>query len=251
MTPRLALFDDAAAIASEAARRIVGAGVKALWERGRFRVGLSGGRTPEGAYRALASPPWLDALDWARVALIFGDERRVPAGHPESNQRLVREALLARLPRPPSAVLAMDGADVDGDRAAKAYEEALRAELCGQGGAEAHLAAQPIDLLLLGMGADGHTASLFPGSTALAETTRWVAAVPPGSAPPPVPRLTLTPPILIQSRAILVLVTGADKARALCRALDERGDERACPIRLVHRCPGEVTFLADRATQGG
>ena len=250
MKPVLQVAPDAAALTLEAGRRLVQLASEATLRRGRFRIGLSGGRTPEGLYRALAAPPWLDAVDWSRVALIFGDERRVAADRPESNERMVREALVDRLPRPPGAFLTMDGTDPNGDRAAQAYERALRAEL----GAEGSDPAAPFfDLLLLGMGHDGHTASLFPGSAALTDAAPerpWVAAVPPGSVPPPVPRLTLTPPLLVRSRAILVLVTGKDKAPALGRALAEGGDERDCPIRLVRRCAGSVTFLADRAAAG-
>ncbi len=226
---------DAAAIASAAAEEIARAAADAVAARGRFRLVLAGGHTPEALYRLLSSPPWRQRIDWPKVALLFGDERCVPPDDPRSNQRMVRLALLGALAAPPAAYLPMDGAAPD---AAARYEGRLRGEL----------GDDPPDLLLLGLGPDGHTASIFPGSPALEERSRWVVAVPPPTTvPPPIPRLTLTPPLLIRARRTLVLATGAEKQAALARALAETGEERETPARLVRRSEGEVSFFFDPA----
>jgi 6-phosphogluconolactonase len=232
----LRIVSSSEALADEGSARVVQAGQQAQARSNRFLLGLAGGRTPAALYRALAKEPLRSALDWSRVTLVFGDERRVPKDDPWSNQRMVREQLLSGLPGT-VAVLAMDGADPDGDRAARRYEEELRAAANGVA----------IDLLLLGLGSDGHTASLFPGDAALEEKARWVVPVhaPPGVSPN-VDRLTLTPVVIERAQEILVLVEGSEKASALCQALADEGSELRCPVRVVHRSRGRVTFLCDR-----
>jgi 6-phosphogluconolactonase len=232
----LRIVSSAEALAEEGSARVVQVGQRALSQRGRFVLGLAGGRTPAALYRRLAAEPQRSALDWSNVALIFGDERRVPRDDPRSNQRMVREQLLGGLPDTVT-VLAMDGEDPDGDRAARRYEDRLQ-DLASDGA---------IDLLLLGLGPDGHTASLFPGDAALEEQSRWALPVhaPPGVSPN-VDRLTLTPVVIERAREILVLVEGSEKASALRQALADEGSELRCPVRVVHRCRGRVTFLCDR-----
>jgi 6-phosphogluconolactonase len=225
------------ALASEGAARVIQVGQAALARRDRFLLGLTGGRTPAALYRTLTFEPQRSALDWSRVTLLPGDERRVPPDDPRSNQRMVREALLQGLPADVQ-VLAMDGESADADRAARLFEAQLRA-----------VAADGVlDLLLLGLGADGHTASLFPGDPALEEQQRWVLPTrPPPGTSPNVDRLTLTPVVIERAREILVLATGNEKASALRQALAEEGSELRCPVRVVHRCRGRVTFLCDRS----
>jgi 6-phosphogluconolactonase len=154
---------------------------------------------------------------------------------------MVKRTLLDRLKSPLAGAFGPDGANPDGARAAADYEEILRDEL-GPGG---------LDLCLLGLGDDGHIASIFPGSPALTEKSRWVLSVPaPTTVPPPLARITLTPVLLLQSREILVLISGPDKAKALARALATEGDEASCPMRILHRATGSVTILCDRAAAG-
>ncbi|MHB1845013.1 MAG: 6-phosphogluconolactonase [Deltaproteobacteria bacterium] len=241
MSPSATAFGDVSALALAAADEVAKAAAQAVAARQRFRIVLSGGRTPAALYRLLATEPFRGRIDWASTALLFGDERRVAPDDPSSNQRMARETLLSGLAVAPGAFLPLDGADPDGERAAERYERDLRSEL----------GADPPDLLLLGLGPDGHTASLFPGSPALDEKSRWVRSVPPPAAVTPVvPRLTVTPPLLLRARRTLVLVTGEDKREALKRALAQSGSEHQTPARLVWRSDGAVDFFCDRAALG-
>jgi 6-phosphogluconolactonase len=237
VNPGLRIVASPEALAAEGAARVIQAGQQALSQRGRFLLGLSGGRTPAALYRKLETEPLRSALDWSRVTLVLTDERRVPKDDARSNLRMIGEQLLGGLPSN-VGVLSMDGADRDGDRAARRYEAQLR-EASAEGA---------IDLLLLGMGPDCHTASLFPGNAAaLEEPTRWAlpVQVPPGVTPN-VDRVTVTPVVIERAREIVVLVEGSEKASALRQALADEGSELRCPIRVVHRCRGRVTFLCDR-----
>lgn len=201
---------------------------------GRFSVALAGGRTPQPLHALLADPrePYRDALPWALTHVFFGDERSVPPDDPASNYGAARDALLSRVPLPPGNVHRIRGED-DAGAAARAYEEELRRVL----GPAARL-----DLVLLGLGADGHTASLFPGSPALEERTRLVAA-------PFVPslgarRITLTLPALSAAARVVFLVSGAEKADALRRVLAGAAE---LPAARVRPREGAALFLADRA----
>ena len=194
--------------------------------RRRCAIALSGGVTPRPVYAALAAPDLASDVDWNRVDVYFADERAVPPDHPDSNFRMARETLLAPLMVPEAHIHRMQGERRDLDTAAAAYDHELPATL---------------DVLLLGMGADGHTASLFPGSPALAEQLRRVVVV--ESPKPPPRRMTITPPVIAAARHIAVLVTGKDKAPAVARALE--GDTAASDIPAVLARHG-VWFL-DRA----
>ncbi|MHB8420080.1 MAG: 6-phosphogluconolactonase [Myxococcales bacterium] len=239
MSVRLRIVADLEAITAEAGEIVASAAAGAVSRTGAFHMALCGGRTPEGLYRALAGP-LSPRIPWEKTTLCLGDERRVPEGQPESNAGLVRRLLLAPLEKKP-AFLAPDGASPEGDRAASAYETALRASL----------GEVPLTLSLQGLGDDGHTASIFPSSPALTESDRWVLAVPaPTTVPPPIPRITLTAALLTRARFVLLLISGASKKEALARMLAPQGDELSCPARLIHRCQGEVTVLCDRASFG-
>ena len=187
--------------AAEAAEFILREARTALAERGRFRLGLSGGNTPRKVHAEMVRQG--GDLPWEKVVISFGDERCVPPDHADSNFLMARESLLDHVPIPEQNILRMRG-EIDQQSAAAEYEEALAAEARRAG--EAHYVH---DLLLLGLGPDGHTASLFPGSPALAEHTRWVVPVI-GPKPPP-QRITLTYPAINASRHICFLV--ADKER--------------------------------------
>lgn len=187
----------------------------AIAERGRCALCLAGGRTPEPVYRALASG---SAIDWSRVEVYFGDERAVPPDHRDSNYHMVHEALLSRTSIPAGQVHRMEAERVDRDAAALDYERRLPPRL---------------DVLFLGMGQDGHTASLFPGSAALDERERRVVAV--IGAKPPAGRLTITPPVIDEARSVAVVATGDDKAAMAARALEGPQDPKAVPVQLARR----------------
>jgi len=228
---RVEPVEDAAELAQRAARWIA---ALAGASRGRFAICLSGGSTPRRLYRLLAAAPYREAMPWDRVHWFWGDERFVPWDHPDSNYRMAREALLEHVPAPAQNV---HGIDTSGDpaAAAHAYERVLKAYY----GAETLDPARPLfDIELLGLGPDGHTASLFPGTKVLDERQRWVAEV--VGAKPEV-RITLTYPALESSRHTAFLVAGADKREPLARAL--AGDPELPAARL--RPAGELVWFVD------
>jgi len=183
---------------------------------GRFTMALCGGSTPRCLYGMLAGEPCRSRIDWQRVFLFWGDERCVAYDHPQSNFRLARETLLDQVPIPPENVfpMAQEAAPAE---AARRYERNLRLFF---GFSAAQKGFPVFDLILLGMGEDGHTASLFPGSAVLRETVRWVAPVsPPATAAPAVPRLTLTLPVINQGATLFFLVSGQGKEKAVAAIL--------------------------------
>jgi 6-phosphogluconolactonase len=187
----------------------------AIDARGACAVALSGGRTPEPVYRALAAA---EGIAWEKVTVFFADERAVPPHHAESNYRMVRAALLSRVPIPEAGVHRMEAERQDRDAAAREYAQQLPPAL---------------DLLVLGIGADGHTASLFPRSPALDERRRLV--VPAVGTKTPVERMTITPPVIEAARRVAVIATGGDKAAAVARALEGPLAPRELPGQLARR----------------
>lgn len=243
MTRELRVLDDEAALARAAAEVFRDAARAAVTARGTFAVALAGGRTPRAAYALLAdaAAPYRAAIPWERVQVWFGDERAVPGGDPRSNVRMAREALLARVPIPEANVHAVEGA-LPPEEAARRYDAALRALASGG-------AAPRLDLVLLGLGADGHTASLFPGSAALAERERLAVAVEAPAEPPH--RITVTLPVLAAAAEIAFLVAGEGKRAALARALAPERDPDPVPAARVRPRDGTVRWLVDRAAAGG
>jgi 6-phosphogluconolactonase len=233
--PRLVRLADAAGVARAAAEELVRRCAEAVAVRGAFTLALSGGSTPLLLYRLLADPgaPYRAQIPWPSVHLFFGDERGVPPGDPASNFRMAREALLDHVPA--GSVLRIEG-ELGAPAAAVRYEAALR----GRFGAE----VPALDLVLLGLGTDGHTASLFPGSPALLERERWVTTS--AGPPPATQRITLTPPVLEAARALLFLVAGPDKAEPLRRLLRPSPGEEPIPAAQL-RPRGTVLVLADAA----
>jgi 6-phosphogluconolactonase len=197
---------------ARAAARIALELTKAVGERGLASLALAGGTTPKATYEALAGLP----LDWPKIDVFFGDERCVPADHSDSNYRMAKAALFDRITIPPERIHRMQGELADRDAAARAYEAEL---------------PERIDVIVLGIGEDAHTASLFPGSPALREEERRVLPVS-GPKPPP-ERLSLTPPVLRAARVCLVLGSGAGKAEPVRRALQDAIDVVAAPIQLA------------------
>jgi 6-phosphogluconolactonase len=205
-----------------------------------FAIALSGGNTPRLLYRHLAAEPYLDAFPWSRAHWFWGDERFVPHGNAASNYRMVQEAMLSRAPIPAANVHAIPTEGVSLHGAASLYE----AELKSFYGAERLDPTRPLfDVTLLGLGPDGHTASLFPGTAVLAERVRWVAAVADDRHGV---RITLTYPALESSRHVAFLVAGTDKHAILARY--RRGDASLPASHLAPR--GALYVFADRAAAG-
>ena len=227
-------------LSREAAARFQRLAAESIAAAGRFTVALSGGSTPRALYRLLAEPPSRDAIDWPRVHLFWGDERFVPADHPDSNYRLAREAFITRVPIPPENVHPIPTKGGDPEAAADQYEETLRRFLVPLEGEMPRF-----DLVLLGLGADGHTASLFPASPALDEDRCLVVAtyVPKLAAW----RLTLTPPVLRRARHVIFLVCGPDKASPLREVLQGPYAPHRLPAQLVRPEEGDLTWLVDEA----
>jgi len=234
----LTICADPATLAETAAHLIVDAATEAVRERGRFLLCLAGGETPRETYRCLALPAFSERMRWDQTWIFFGDERAVPPDHPESNYRMAYESLLSKVPIPEHQVLRMHGEQSDADAAAAAYA----AELAGAIGTKRGELPR-FDVVLLGLGIDGHTASLFPGSPVLREVFRAVAAVHVAAAQIP-QRLTLTFPVLNAAARVVFLVTGPEKAKILRTVLSEHS---GLPAALVRPTNGELIWLTDRA----
>jgi 6-phosphogluconolactonase len=220
-----------------AAELWVAAAASAIGASGRFAVALSGGATPQGLYRLLAAAPYASGVDWSRVHVFWGDERCVPPDDPASNYRMAREAFLSRVPIAPERVHPVPTVDLSPEDSARRYERDLQSF---HGGATLDAAKPLFAAILLGLGDDGHTASLIPGHPALAERRRWV--VPVAGARPEV-RITLTIPVLGSSRSTAVLVSGSGKRHALGRAL---AADLALPTTAIQPA-GQWIWLADQA----
>lgn len=237
--PELRVFPDQEALAEAAARMWREAAEGAVAERGKFQVVLSGGSTPRALYRLLAQPPW-HSLPWTETEIFWGDERHVPPYDAASNQRLAREALLDRAPIPAANIHPMPTASAPESDAA-AYEAQLRQVFSG-------CEWPAFDLAWLGLGEDGHTASLFPGDAATKEKTRWATAA---HAPAGISdRITLTAPALNAARQVVFLVSGAAKADILREVLQGRLSALDAPAKLIKPVSGRLCFLADRDAAG-
>jgi len=226
---------DLHALSVAAAEAMVQVIAAAAGEAGTCSLALSGGGTPRELYRLLASR-FREQIPWERVHIFWGDERYVPHDHPDSNYGMARDTLLDHVPCPKANIHPMPTHVPTPEAAAGDYERTLKDHFGNDG--------PPFDVNLLGLGADGHTASIFPGSPALRERTRWVMSAQSNAAP--VSRLTLTLPALIQSANIFVLVAGANKASALKQAVSASADVNACPAAGLRDARGRVIWFVDR-----
>lgn len=229
------VYADAPALATAAAEAFSNAAERAIEERGRFAVALVGGSTPKALYETLADE-YGGAPYWPRVHAFFGDERPVPPDHEDSNYRTAREALLDRVPV--GSVHRMRG-ELDPAEAARLYEEELR-EFFGVAAGE----VPRFDLVLLGMGGDGHTLSLFPRTLALDVRDRLVVENPVEKLGQT--RITLTLPVVEAARAATFLISGSGKAEAVREVLSGDADGRDYPAKLVRLENGNLTFMLDR-----
>jgi 6-phosphogluconolactonase len=226
------------ALADAVAQHIVTSAAEAISSRGLFTLALAGGSTPRAAYSRLATGDWqLATGNWRLVHILWGDERCVPPDDPRSNYRMAKEALLDRVPIPTQQIHRIRGED-DPEKAAAEYERELRALL----GSEA------LDLVLLGLGEDGHTASLFPGQAAVHETAHWVVAVlaPDGA----MWRVTLTPAVLNAARNVTFVVSGASKAARLQQVLEGPFNPDVLPAQAIRPVHGRLTWMLDQAAAG-
>ena len=208
--------------------------------QGRFAIALSGGSTPKPLYARLATPDIARRIPWDRVHVFWGDERCVPADHPDNNARMASEALLSHVPIPPANIHTIP-TEGEPEAAAAAYQRTLQDFY----GAWMRDPSRPLfDVILLGMGDDGHTASLFPGAPQLEEASAWVVAV---RNQKPETRITLTYPALASARTVLFMVEGAAKQPAVTRVF---AGDRALPATRVH-ADGEVIWYLDRSAAPG
>jgi 6-phosphogluconolactonase len=231
------VFENAAELMEATAQEVLKAALQTVSERGRFTWGLSGGSTPRDVYRLLASDPFRDRMPWEVIHFFWGDERHVPPDHPESNFRMAREAMLDAAPVPPDNVHRVRSEELDAEHAAAEYEDEIRSFF--------DLAPEEwprFDLILLGLGKDGHTASLFPGSSAVHERERLVIA--PWVEAQKTFRITLTPPVLNHARRVVFLVSGEDKAPALRSVIEGEREPDRYPAQIVE---GNRLWMVDRA----
>jgi len=233
--PKLTVVPDAAALAQAAATRLL---ARLAEPRDRFAVCLTGGSSPEGLYRLLPTDPYRSQVPWERVHWFWGDDRFVPQSDERSNAGMARRLFLDRVPVPPGNLhpIPTDGADVDD--AARRYETELRAFY----GADRLDPGRPLfDVVLMGIGNDGHTASLFPRQAQVEETKRWVIGVPEAGMEPYVPRVSLTLPPLAATREMLFLITGRGKREVVARVLADP----SLPAARAH-AEGDLVWLLDR-----
>jgi 6-phosphogluconolactonase len=224
----------------EAAAQNVIQSVSLKRELGHFySVALSGGSTPQGLFARLAADPYRSQVDWSSIHVFWGDEREVPPDHADSNFRMAKEHLLDRVPIPTDQVFRMEG-ECQAQDAADRYEDVLQSAFSLKN----KEAVPRFDLILLGMGPDGHTASLFPETSVLMETKRWVAA--PWVEKFQTHRITLTPLVINAARRIVFVVSGLDKALAARAVLEGNSQPNQYPAQLVNPVQGEVIWLMDR-----
>ena len=244
MSARFTVLPTPASVAEAAADRIVASARNAIRLRGRFVVALSGGSAPRLVYPLLVASPRRDAIEWSKVEFFWGDERAVPPDDAESNYGLARRLLLDNLPSVRAESVHRMPADApDREAATVRYEAELGRTFALPAGGPRR---PRFDLIWLGMGPDGHTASLFPGASVLAEGERWVAPATAPQASPVAARMTFTLPLINAARAVLFVVAGADKTAAM-RSIRAGSDELpAARVRAT-----STLWLLDAAAAGG
>ena len=222
-----------------AAEEVIRSATDAVAKRGRFTIALSGGSTPRNLYTLIAANA-STTLPWSQMFFFWGDERHVPPDSPDSNYRMAKESLLSKVPIPPANIFPVPAENPDAAQVADIYEQTLRKFFAVAPGEFPRF-----DLILLGMGPDGHTASLFPETAALQEKSRlvvanWVEKL--GGS-----RITFTLPLLNSARCVTFLVSGTDKAAALHEVLEGNAPAEKYPSRLVQPSDGKLIWFVDRA----
>jgi 6-phosphogluconolactonase len=240
--PGIRILADTEALSRAAAEEWVRLADEAVRIRGRFTVALSGGSTPRALYRLLAAETggFRTRMPWRQTHFFWGDERHVPPDHPDSNYRLAAEAMLSRVPVPPGNLHRIPAETPNAAEAAEAYARTLRQFFDAAPGRFPRF-----DLILLGLGTNGHTASLFPGTDAVREQERLVAA--PWVEKLASHRITLTPPVLNSAASVIFLVSGKEKAETLRAILEGPHEPDRLPAQLVRPADGRLLWIVDRA----
>lgn len=233
---QISIYPDLDTLSQQAAQYIARLASQSIVTHGRFTIALSGGSTPKKLYSLLGSEPYCSQINWAQVEIFWGDERCVPPDDPESNYAMAQQVLLSKIPIPANQIHRMPADQSDRGAASQAYTQEMQRTF----GTDRIPA---FDLIQLGMGPEGHTASLFPHQPSLHEQQRLVMPV---SVPKPPPdRLTFTPPLLNAARNILFLVTGREKADAVHAVLEGDYNPAEYPAQIVRPTQGEVTWMLD------
>jgi 6-phosphogluconolactonase len=242
VNPEVKILADLEQVSRRAAEEFVQQANQAVHTKRFFTVALSGGSTPQRLYSLLANgaEPFRAQVPWDKIHFFWADERHVPPVHPDSNYRLASEMMLSKVPVPPEHVHRVQAENSSADTAAQAYEQELREFFHLEEGQQPRF-----DLVLLGMGPDGHTASLFPGTDVLRETKRLVAA--PWVEKLHTYRISLTPPALNSAALIIFLVSGKEKAGALRSVLKGDYQPERFPAQLIHPISGRLLWLVDQA----
>ena len=249
--PVIEIFPDPAALAQRAAEQFAGLAEYAIRKRGRFVVALSGGSTPKQMNALLAAPPFAEKINWSKVHIFWSDERCVSPEDSESNYRMAHETLLAHIPIPEENVERIEG-ELQAEEAARRYENSLRMFFGRQLG-ETMPIGQPmrLDLILLGLGEDGHTASLFPGTPGVRENQRWVVPVKHETPPLPlVDRVSFTPLLINAAANVTFLVAGAAKAERFHQVLRDPQDVDRLPAQAIKPKRGKLFWFLDQAAAG-
>ncbi len=233
------ILPDPAALAQAAAQQIVERAQAAVATQQRFTIALSGGSTPRAVYELLARPPYREQMPWAATYVFWSDERAVPPDDASSNYRMACEALLQHVPLPKDHIKPILSQGENLDAAAQHYARVIQSFVPGS--------PPRFDLVLLGMGPDGHTASLFPHSPALAVTDALVTATPVAPLSPHVRRITFTRTLINAAAAVLFMVAGADKTATLHQVLEGPAQPEMFPSQFVAPVAGTLTWLIDRA----
>lgn len=233
------IYNNTEEINTTAADIFVTAAQKAIAEKDKFTVVLTGGSSPAGIYKLLASDAYKTKIDWSKVFVFWGDERWVPLNDDLSNAKMSYAALLSHVPVPTDHIFEMYKDGVTPEDYAVTYEQSIRKVLGEEG---------KFDLILLGMGDDGHTASLFPGQAVLEEQTKWVDAY--YLEPQKMHRITLTAPLINKAEKIVVIAFGEKKAHALKEVTTGEYNPATYPMQLIKPVSGELLFLVDKSAAG-
>jgi len=239
-SPEIRIFSDRPALFRGAAQEFIQQANASIESKGRFTVALAGGSTPKGLYSLLATN---SAVPWDKVYVFFGDERHVAPDDPESNYRMARETLLSKVPIPAENIFRVPAENPDANQAAQSYEQTLRKFFQPAEGEFPRF-----DLILLGMGPDGHTASLFPGGKAWQEKSRWVVSD--WVEKFKTYRITLTLSVLNNAAVVAFLVSGADKAATLKEVLEGNQPGERFPSKLIQPVNGKLMWLLDEEAAG-
>ncbi len=241
--PVIDILEDAQAIADKVAGQVSLLAQESIRQKERFDLVLSGGSTPRLLYERLCSHPYVDALPWNKIFFYFGDERCVPPDHPDSNYCMAHESLFAKINIPSINIFRMPG-EMSPNEGAQQYERILRNRFPGQ-------SYPKFDLILLGLGDDGHTASLFPDAAILKEEKAWVSATPHTTPPPPlVSRLSLTLPAINAAEQVFFLVSGQAKQIIVSKALFAGAKSSLLPAQMINPQSRKLTWFLDRSAAG-